>query len=72
MKVKFFKDNFNGRFTWGWVDGEYVTEDSAEIENYIALGIRHEEVRVIQKPVQPPTHEGVKGAVKRTRKKKKD
>ena len=45
MKVKFFADDFNARFTWTWVNGEYVTSDPAQIEHYIGLGLRHEEVK---------------------------
>lgn len=55
MKVRFFKDNFNARFCWNWPDDGYVCEDSAEIENYIAHGIRHEVVEEVEK--QPETVE---------------
>ena len=44
MKVKFFADHHNARFTWGWVNGEHVTEDAAEIENLQGIGLRFEEV----------------------------
>jgi translation elongation factor EF-Tu-like GTPase len=42
--VKFYKDNFNARFTWDWVDGEFTTDDSALIENYKGLGLRWKDV----------------------------
>lgn len=48
MKVKFYADNFNARFTWGWKNGEHVTDDPAEIENLKGLGLRHESAESTQ------------------------
>ena len=44
--VKFYRDNFNARFTWGWVDGEFTTDDLPTIENLKGLGLRFDEVKV--------------------------
>ena len=41
--VKFYRDNFNARFTWGWVDGEFTTDDLPTIENLKGLGLRFDE-----------------------------
>ena len=43
MKIRFFADDFNARFVWGWKNGEYVTDDAQEIEYFTGLGIRSEE-----------------------------
>lgn len=43
--VKFFADDHNARFVWSWVNGEYTTDDSKEIENYKGIGLRFEEVK---------------------------
>lgn len=40
MEVRFFKDNFNARFLWGWPDDGYTTSDSAEIEKLKGFGLR--------------------------------
>lgn len=58
MEVKFFADDFNDRRCWSWKDGEYVTSDTAEIEELTGLGVRHEEV-------EPPE---VKKAVEKVKK----
>lgn len=79
MKYRFFKDDFNGRFSWAWPDEGYVTEDSAEIENYKALGIRHEEVKPVVKVVKETVHQDMPSnkvdydtakEIKKTRKKR--
>jgi hypothetical protein len=54
MKVRFFKDNFNGRFCWSWPDEGYVTEDSKEIEHLKGLGLRYEEEKEVKKPGRKP------------------
>lgn len=56
--VKFYKDNFNARFTWDWVDGEFITDDTALIENYIGLGLRHEEVKTVNVNPDDAPNEG--------------
>lgn len=43
MKVKFFADDHNARFTWSWVNGEHITDDAAETEHLKGLGLRFEE-----------------------------
>jgi hypothetical protein len=70
--VKFYKDNFNARFTWSWVDGEFVTDDSVIIEHYRGLGIRNEEVaertfeeaKELVAPVEQPKKRGRKPKAK--------
>jgi len=58
--VKFYKDNFNARFTWGWVDGEFTTDDSALIENYKGLGLRCEDIEEVKEEVIKPKRRGRK------------
>ena len=56
MKLKFFSDDHNARFVWSWVDGQYVTDDKAEIENLTGLGLRFETVEENKaKPVKKTT-----------------
>jgi len=73
MKVKFFADDFNGRLTWNWKDGEHVTSDSSEIEHLVGLGIRHESYLepVELAPEKPAKAKGAKPAVKMSQKKGK-
>lgn len=52
MKIKFFADDINDRRVWSWKDGEYITENTAEIENLVGLGFRFEEI-VERKPGRP-------------------
>lgn len=44
MKVRIFADQKNDRRVWQWVDGVYVTDDAAEIEEFKGLGFRMEEI----------------------------
>ena len=42
----------NDRRVWSWVDGEYVTENTAEIENLKGIGFRFEDI--VEKKTRKP------------------
>lgn len=72
MKVKFFADDFNDRRCWSWTDGEYVTDNSVEVEEFIYLGLRFEEIHDKPKKVKKQTKEDKKKQVASDKKVKEE